>query len=153
MLTSMFLHSGWGHLLGNMWFLFIFGDNVEDRLGHFSFLVFYLVGGMIAALAQAFLGGDPSVPMIGASGAISAVLGAYLLFYPRARILTLLFIVIFFTLIRVPALFYLPYWALVQLLSSFSGQSNVAFVAHLGGFIGGLLIAVLWPKRRERITY
>lgn len=131
--TSMFLHGGIAHILGNMWFLWIFGDNVEDRMGHGRFLLFYLLGGVIAALSQSLVG--PNTPMIGASGAISAVLGAYIVLYPRAVVFSL---VGFFPL-PVPALIYLGYWALIQFWQSAAGVPGVAFWAHIGGFLMGML--------------
>ncbi|MCL4454392.1 MAG: rhomboid family intramembrane serine protease [Deinococcus sp.] len=135
--TSMFLHGNLAHILGNMWFLWVFGDNVEGRLGSGRFALFYLLGGVAAALTQGLLmNGD--YPMIGASGAISAVLGGYVLLFPQARIMTFLF----FILIGVPAWAYLGYWALLQFynsLGSFAAGAGVAFFAHLGGFIAGLL--------------
>ncbi len=136
LLTSQFLHGGPGHVLGNLWFLWVFGDNVEDRLGRGRFLLFYLVGGVLAALAQGVFDAGSSTPMIGASGAISAVLGAYWKMFPNARVLTLawLFLPITFYL---PAGFYLGYWALLQFLSALFGGGNVAFWAHLGGFVWG----------------
>lgn len=144
--TSMFLHGSIAHILGNMWFLWIFGDNVEARMGHGRFLVFYLLGGVIAAFFQGLIGGD--APMIGASGAISAVLGAYIVLFPRALIFSL---VGFFPL-PVPALIYLGYWALLQLWQSAGGVPGIAFWAHIGGFIGGALLVRFFvvPQRYRR---
>jgi membrane associated rhomboid family serine protease len=135
--SSQFLHGGWAHIIGNMWFLWVFGDNVEDRLGSGRFSVFYLLGGALAALAQGLSNPASAAPMVGASGAISAVMGAYLIMFPQARILTLLWLVIPFTF-YLPAWFYLVYWAVVQFLSGLGGGSHVAFWAHLGGFFLGL---------------
>ncbi|AFZ67960.1 rhomboid family intramembrane serine protease [Deinococcus peraridilitoris] len=149
-LTSQFLHGGVMHLLGNVWFLWIFGDNIEDRYGHLPFLGLYLLWGVAAALSQAFFGEDPTVPMIGASGAISGVLGAYLVTYPRARIRTFVPIFIIFLLPWVRALIFLPYWLIIQIFSSQSGDSGVAFLAHIGGFVAGAVVALLpWsPAKR-----
>ncbi|WP_027481130.1 rhomboid family intramembrane serine protease [Deinococcus pimensis] len=148
MFTSQFLHGSLWHLLGNMWFLFVFADNVEDRFGHLPFLLLYLAWGVVAALAQAFFGGDPSVPMVGASGAISGVLGAYLVTYPQARIRTFLPIFVIFLLPWVPAIVYLPYWFFLQVLSLQGGESNVAVMAHIGGFVVGVLLCLVIPRPR-----
>jgi len=134
--TSQFLHGGFSHILGNMWFLWVFGDNVEDRLGKTKFLLFYLAGGALAALAQGVFDPGSTTPMIGASGAISAVLGAYYVLFPGAQILTLVWLIIPLTF-YLPAGFYLGYWALLQFLYALLGGSNVAFWAHLGGFVWG----------------
>ncbi|WP_457629501.1 rhomboid family intramembrane serine protease [Oceanithermus sp.] len=136
LITSQFLHGGFSHILGNMWFLWVFGDNVEDRLGRGRFLLFYLLGGALAALAQGVFDPASTSPMIGASGAISAVLGAYLVLFPGAQILTLVWLIIPITF-YLPAAFYLGYWALLQFLYALIGGSNVAFWAHLGGFVWG----------------
>jgi len=149
-LTSMFLHGGLMHLLGNMLYLWIFGDNIEDRLGRGRFIVFYLVCGVVAALAQALPDMDSQVPMIGASGAISGVLGAYVVLYPRARVLVALPLLIVFYTFRVPALLVLGFWFLAQLMSSLavSTDGGVAFGAHVGGFVAGLVL--IRPFLRER---
>ncbi len=156
-LTSMFMHGGFMHIAGNMLFLWIFGNNVEDVLGRVRFLLFYLVCGIAAALSQvavAALGGDEAsllVPMVGASGAIAGVLAAYMLLFPRARVLTLVPIFFFIRLIYVPAAFFIGLWFLIQLVSAFLGDdgSGVAFVAHIGGFVAGwLLLRVMGPPRR-----
>ena len=143
LLTSMFLHGGIAHILGNMWFLWVFGDNVEDRLGPGSFLVFYLLGGVAAALAQGVLMAGSSAPMIGASGAISAVLGAYYVLFPRAPVLTMVLLVFYPVFFYLPAWFYLGYWALLQFVEALMGVPGIAFWAHLGGFAYGIL-AVRW---------
>ncbi|MCS7058629.1 MAG: rhomboid family intramembrane serine protease [Meiothermus sp.] len=144
--TSMFLHGGLLHLLGNLWFLWVFGDNVEDRLGHGRFLLFYLLGGVAAAFAQGLISGLADVPMIGASGAISALLGAYVVLYPRALILSL----IGWIPVPVPAVIYLGYWLLLQFLGDFMGQEGIAFWAHIGGFVvGALLIRTFDPLRHH----
>jgi len=150
--TSMFLHGGFMHLLGNMLFLWIFGNNIEEAMGRVRFLVFYLLTGLAASLAHAFVNPQSTLPSIGASGAISGVLGAYVLLYPRARVLTLVFLGFFVRLMYIPAGFMLGIWFVLQLLSgSMSGQGNgggVAFWAHIGGFVAGLLLVGLF-KRRE----
>ncbi len=149
--SSMFLHGGFLHLLGNMLYLWIFGNNVEDTLGHFRFLLFFLVCGLVAGLAQVFSNPDSTVPMVGASGAIGGVLGAYLLLFPFARILTLFFIIIFVRLIYVPALVILGFWFLLQFLSlPGAAQSNVAFFAHIGGFFSGLILVKIFQPRGAR---
>jgi membrane associated rhomboid family serine protease len=145
-LTSMFLHGGLLHLVGNMWSLYLFGDNVEDRLGHFRYLVFYLLCGLAAGLTHLFTNWNSSVPTIGASGAISGVMGAYLILFPGARILTVLPIFFFFQLIEVPAFLFLGLWFLMQVLSAgaSSGQAGgVAWWAHVGGFVAGMLLLKL----------
>ncbi|HTV97125.1 MAG TPA: rhomboid family intramembrane serine protease [Steroidobacteraceae bacterium] len=149
-LTSMFLHASWMHLLGNMLFLWIFGDNVEDALGHARYLAFYTLCGVAAVLAQA--SGDPrsAYPIIGASGAISGVLGAYLLLFPRAQVLTLVLLPFFFTTVRVPAMLLLLLWFAVQLVSDVAlsgGAGSVAFRAHIGGFLFGMLLVPLLKRR------
>ena len=151
--TSMFLHGGWLHLAGNMLYLWIFADNIEDRMGHLRFLVFYLACGVAAAFAQAMPAPQSVVPMVGASGAISGVLGAYLLLFPRARVLVLVPFGFVLQVIRLPAVWVLGLWFLVQLLSSLAapeGEGGVAFRAHLGGFVAGLLLAPLLLRGRAR---
>ncbi len=145
-LTSMFLHGGVLHILGNMWFLYIFGDNVEDRVGHFRYLLFYLLCGLLAGLAHLLTNIDSKVPTIGASGAISGVMGAYFLLYPRARILTLIPIIFFFQFIELPAFVFLGYWLLMQLFSASLARGDVggvAWWAHIGGFIAGMILMKL----------
>lgn len=148
-LTSMFLHGGWMHLLGNMLFLWIFGDNMEDVLGHVRFLLFYLAGGVLAALLQVAVEPASPVPMVGASGAIAAVLGGYLLMFPRARVDVLLIIVIFFRIFVIPAWIVLGVWVAFQLFGGFSSaQDGVAYWAHLGGFAAGVVLALpAWLAR------
>jgi membrane associated rhomboid family serine protease len=151
--TSMFLHGSWMHLLGNMWFLWIFGNNVEDSMGHLRFLVFYLLTGLIAAGAHVLSSPGSPVPTVGASGAISAIMGAYAVLYPRARVTTLLVLVIFIRLIALPAWVWLGLWFLFQLVSAGGqtpGQGGVAFWAHIGGFAAGLLLVV--PFRNPRLV-
>ncbi len=148
-LTSMFLHGGLFHILSNMWFLWIFGDNVEDRLGHGRFLLFYLLGGVAAALAQGMMDPASPVPMIGASGAVSAVLGGYYVLFPRAYVVALVWFILPFTL-ALPAGFYLGYWALLQLLQGLAGVPGIAFWAHLGGFLfGAFTVRALAPRWRR----
>jgi membrane associated rhomboid family serine protease len=152
--SSMFLHGGPLHLFGNMLYLWIFGNNIEDTLGHFRFLLFYLVCGLAAALTQVFSNPSSTIPMIGASGAVAGVLGAYLLFFPNARVLTLMFIFIFIKLIRLPALFILGFWFFIQLLGVWGGSiSNVAFFAHVGGFLAGLILVKAFQPRPSRKRY
>ncbi len=157
-LTSMFLHGGWLHFLGNMLYLYIFGDNVEDRMGHLRYLGFYLLTGWIAAMAQGVLSMHSLIPNIGASGAISGVLGAYLRFFPHARILALVPVFFFYELVEVPALIYLVFWFILQffqgtfsLLAGAAGAGGVAWWAHIGGFVGGVLLAHRFarPVRRR----
>jgi membrane associated rhomboid family serine protease len=156
LLTSMFLHGGWLHIIGNMWFLWIFGDNVEDILGHGKYLVFYLLCGIAAALTHVVLNADSRVPTIGASGAIAGVMGAYMVKFPHARVLTLIPIFIFFTTIEIPAVLMLAYWFLLQVFSGFGsvGYSNVsrggvAWFAHVGGFLTGILLVNLMAPRER----
>ena len=136
--SSQFLHGGFGHIIGNMWFLWVFGDNVEDRLGSGRFTIFYLIGGALAALAQGVYDPGSTAPMVGASGAISAIMGAYLVMFPHAQILTLLWLIIPITF-YLPAYVYLGYWAVLQFVSGLSSGSQIAFWAHLGGFAWGWL--------------
>jgi membrane associated rhomboid family serine protease len=148
--TSMFVHAGLWHLLGNMLYLWVFGDNVEDRLGHFRYLVFYLACGLGAALTQVMLSLGSDTPMVGASGAIAGVLGAYLVLYPHARVLTLVFLVIFIRIMYLPAIILLGIWFALQMVSAMGGGGGVAWYAHIGGFVTGiLLIAALAPSGRS----
>ncbi len=141
--SSIFLHGGWLHLIGNMWFLWIFGNNVEDSMGRGRFVVFYLACGVLAALAQIFASPSSPVPMVGASGAISGVMGAYVVLYPRVRVHLVLWLGFWITTVAVPAYLMLFYWAFLQLLGSLpslgqsTAQGGVAFLAHLGGFAAG----------------
>jgi membrane associated rhomboid family serine protease len=155
--TSMFLHGSWEHVIGNMWFLYIFGDNVEDYMGHFKYLVFYLLTGLIAMSTQVAIYPHSRVPTVGASGAIAGVLGAYFVLYPRARVLTWFFVFVLW----VPAWIILGYWFALQFLSgtatilSVRGQNmgGVAFWAHVGGFVSGALLVRLFGERRSRYPY
>jgi membrane associated rhomboid family serine protease len=144
--TSMFLHGGWLHLIGNMWFLWLFGNNVEDSMGHGRYLAFYLLSGVAAAGVQTYMNPASVVPMVGASGAISGIMGAYVVLYPRVRVHMLVVLVIFVTRIVVPAYLMLGYWFLLQLLggSAASGEGGVAFWAHFGGFVAGALLISLF---------
>ena len=152
-LTSMFLHAGWMHVLGNMLYLWIFGDNVEDRLGHLGFLAFYLFCGGVAAIGQVMMNPLSVVPMIGASGAIAGVMGAYFVFYPQSRVLTAVFVVVFMDLVEIPAIFFLGIWFMMQLFSgvgslgSHAADGGVAFWAHVGGFITGVVIGLIGRAR------
>jgi len=150
LLTSMFLHGGWMHLIGNLWFLWIFGNNIEDSMGRGRFLVFYLLTGLIAAGAHVVTDPGSAVPMVGASGAISGIMGAYLVLYPRARVHTLIILVIFFRVIPLPAWVMLGYWFLLQLASSVltagGGGGGVAFGAHIGGFLAGVLLIRVFAR-------
>lgn len=148
LLTSQFLHAGWLHLLGNLLYLWIFGNNVEDRLGRAGFLLFYLTGGVLASLAQVAIDPGSTIPTIGASGAIAATLGAYLVFYPRARVTSLIFLGFFYQLVRIPAAIVLGLWFLLQLVDGVGSLGptqggGVAFFAHIGGFAFGALVAWL----------
>ncbi len=155
--TSMFLHGSWMHVIGNMWFLFIFGDNVEDYLGHFMYLVFYLLVGLAAMSVQVAVIPHSSVPTLGASGAIAGVLGAYFIVYPRARVLTWFFVFVLW----VPAWIILGYWFVLNFLSGTATSLNaahqnmggVAFWAHVGGFIAGMLLIKVFPERVRRYPY
>jgi membrane associated rhomboid family serine protease len=156
--TSMFLHGGWEHVLGNMWFLYIFGDNVEDYLGHFKYLVFYLMSGLIAMGTQVAINPHSTVPTIGASGAIAGVLGAYFILYPRARVLTWFFVFI----VYIPAWFVLGEWFVMQFLYGTASLSaaqagrdlgGIAFWAHVGGFVAGMVMIKVFPERARRSPY
>lgn len=141
-LTSMFLHGSWMHLLGNMWFLWLFGNNIEDSMTRPRFLAFYLLCGLSAALFQVFAEPNSAIPMVGASGAISGVMGAYLVLYPRVKVYTLLTLGFFFTSIAVPAWVMLGYWVFLQVaggLTQVGGKGGVAFWAHVGGFLAGVI--------------
>ncbi|MFP5343453.1 MAG: rhomboid family intramembrane serine protease [Candidatus Limnocylindria bacterium] len=148
LVTSQFLHGGWLHLLGNMLYLWIFGNNIEDRLGRLRFLGFYLAGGIAAGLSQMAIAPDSDIPMVGASGAIAAALGAYLVLYPRARITSLVFLGFFYQLIDVPAIVVLAFWFILQLIDGVASLGvtdaggGVAFFAHIGGFVFGVVVAL-----------
>ena len=150
--ANLFFHGGWLHIIGNMWYLRIFGDNIEDRLGHGGFLLFYLLCGVAANAAQIYVDPVADVPTIGASGAISGVLGAYLVSYPGAKVKTIIPIFIIFTVVEVPAVLFLGIWFLAQLQSGAASLAmagtNVAWWAHIGGFVAGMVLIVLFPRRR-----
>jgi membrane associated rhomboid family serine protease len=154
--SSMFIHGGFFHILGNMLYLWIFGDNIEDRIGHIRFFLFYLMAGLVAAYAHAITDPSSQIPMVGASGAISGVLGAYLIMFPQARVRTILFFGFFWQIVRVPALIVIGFWAIIQLLNGIIAQGvlaqgGVAWFAHIGGFLFGLITIKLWvPKRRMK---
>ena len=156
--TSMFLHGSWKHVIGNMWFLWIFGDNIEDHLGHFTYLLFYLLSGVVAAMTEVALQPGLRVPTVGASGAIAGVLGAYFVLYPKARVLIWFPPIFFFHL---PAWVMLGYWFALQFLSgaassiAYSSQTSggIAFWAHVGGFVAGIVLIKLLPERPQRYRY
>jgi len=160
-LTSMFLHGGWLHIIGNMWFLWIFGDNIEDHLGHFRYLLFYLACGIAAAVTHIVFNLSSNEPTVGASGAIAGVMGAYVILYPRARVLTLVVLIVFFTFWWIPAWVFLGYWFLIQFLSGAAmsiaetsrSTGGVAFWAHVGGFVTGVLLIKILPQRADRHRY
>jgi membrane associated rhomboid family serine protease len=157
LITSQFLHGGWFHLLGNMLYLWIFGNNVEDRFGRVGFLVFYLAGGVLAGLSQVAIDPGSAIPTIGASGAIAAVLGAYFVLFPRARVTSLVFLGFFYQLIDVPAIIVLGFWFVLQVIDGLASvgvtqTGGVAVFAHIGGFVAGALAAriiVTWSSRRR----
>ena len=159
MFTSMFLHGGWMHVIGNMWVLWIFGDNIEDQLGHFVYLAFYLLCGLGAAIFHVLLNWGSPIPTVGASGAIAGVMGAYLLLYPRAKVATFLPPLFFFTL---PAWIVLGFWIIVQFFSGAAASviyakqgasGGIAFWAHVGGFIVGMILIKVLPERKGRYRY
>ena len=156
--TSMFLHASWMHVLGNMWFLYIFGDNIEDYLGHFKYLVFYILSGLFAMSTQVAIYPHSNLPTVGASGAIAGVLGAYFILYPRARVLTWFFVFIFY----LPAWIMLGYWFVFQFFAGAATLSmahagrdvgGVAVWAHVGGFVAGVIMIKLFPERARRYPY
>ena len=158
--TSMFMHASWLHLIGNMWFLWIFGDNVEDHLGHFKYLTFYLIAGVAATTLQTAFDPASVVPSVGASGAIAGVMGAYFVLFPSARVLTLVpFLFVFF--LWLPAWIMLGYWFVIEFLSgaatsiAYSHQTGggIAFWAHVGGFVAGIALIKMFPSRRRRFRY
>ena len=161
LVTSMFLHGGWLHFLGNMLYLWIFGDNVEDRIGHGRYVVFYVMCGIAAALAQTMMSPASQVPMVGASGAIAGVMGAYFVMFPRSRVLTLLPLIIVWEVIELPAIFFLGFWFLMQLLSGVGalsatteGAGGVAFWAHVTGFGAGAGTIILFKRpERQRVEW
>ena len=153
--SSMFLHGSWPHVIGNMWYLWIFGDNIEDRMGHARFLVFYLLCGIVAALAHVAMSPGSMVPTIGASGAIAGVMGAYFVLFPHSRVLTLVPLIVFVEIIELPALFLLGFWFAMQIFSAGIGaitetgdSGGIAFVAHVAGFAAGAAGVFLFRKKR-----
>ena len=156
LVTSMFLHGSWSHVIGNMWYLWIFGDNVEDRLGHGRFLAFYLVCGAGAALCHVALSADSLLPTIGASGAIAGVMGVYFVLYPRSRVLVLVPLIIIWEIIEIPAVLLLGFWLVLQLLGAgvgaiaetSSAQGGIAFAAHIAGFVLGVIGVFLLKKKQ-----
>lgn len=163
LITSMFLHAGWLHIGGNMLFLYIFGDNVEDRMGHIPYLLFYLFCGVVAGITQVAVDPGSSIPSLGASGAIAGVLAAYLVLFPLARVRTIIFIVFFFTIVTLPAFVLIGIWFLLQFLDGVTALSNVqqgmggvAYFAHVGGFVTGLVITFLlrpWLRPPASVSY
>src|SRR5215207_1665563 len=154
--TSMFLHGGWFHIINNMWVLFIFGDNVEARMGGIRYLIFYLLGGTVAGLLQTYVLPSSEDPMIGASGAVAGVLGAYLILFPRSRIASLVPILFIFTLIEIPSFIFLLFWFVSQLYSGLfaiqgGGTSGIAWWAHLGGFIFGVIMVSFFTIKRRTV--
>jgi len=152
--TCMFLHGGWMHLIGNMWYLWLFGDNVEDAMGHRSYIVFYLVCGIAAVLAHALPAAGSTVPMVGASGAISGVLGAYLVLYPHARVLVLIPFGYLTRIVHLPAVAVLGFWFVFQLIPALTapkGGGGVAFGAHVGGFVAGMALVALFKRRGVKL--
>jgi len=154
LITSMFLHEGWMHLIGNMLYLWIFGDNVEDQLGHFGFLVFYVAAGGAAALGQVMVSSGSTIPMIGASGAIAGVMGAYFVLYPHSRVLTVVFLLFFMDMVEIPAIFFLGIWFIKELFSGVGSlgagalNGGVAFWAHVAGFAFGATLGLFWRLRQ-----
>jgi membrane associated rhomboid family serine protease len=147
--SSMFLHGGLFHLLGNMLYLWIFGNNVEDYLGHVRYIIFYLISGFFAAFIHTLSDLNSAIPMIGASGAIAGILGAYLVLFPRANVSTLFIFIIFFKIIKVPAVLILGLWFLLQLLNAGSGGGSVAWYAHVGGFLTGVILIQIFKSFRR----
>jgi membrane associated rhomboid family serine protease len=157
LVTSMFLHGSWTHVIGNMWFLWIFGDNVEDRMGHGRFIAFYVLCGMGAALGHITLDPESTLPAIGASGSIAGVMGAYFVLYPRSRVLTLVPLIIYYDVVELPAIVLLGFWFLMQLFSAgaiavtaSTQGGGVAFAAHVAGFVAGVCGVFVFGKRRRQ---
>ena len=160
LVSSMFLHGSWSHFIGNMWYLWIFGDNVEDRVGHGRFIAFYLLCGIGAALAHVAAQSTSLLPTIGASGAIAGVMGAYFVLYPRSRVLTLIPLIIIWEIVEIPAIFLLGFWFVMQLFSAGAvavtantAGGGVAFVAHIAGFIIGAAGVVVFKKRQAPVEW
>jgi membrane associated rhomboid family serine protease len=160
LVSSMFLHGGWLHFIGNMWYLWIFGDNVEDRLGHARFAAFYLLCGAVAAVAHVAMAAGSTLPTIGASGAIAGVMGAYFVLYPQSRVLTLVPLLVYYEIIELPAILLLGFWFVMQLfgagaiaVTANTDGGGVAFIAHVAGFVVGGLGILVFRNRGERRTY
>ena len=159
--TSMFLHGSWSHVIGNMWYLWIFGDNVEDRMGHGRFVVFYLICGIGAALGHIAVESSSRLPTIGASGAIAGVMGAYFVLYPHSRVLTLIPLIIVWEVVEIPAIFLLGFWFVMQLFSAgaiavsagTAGSGGIAFVAHIAGFVLGMVGVFVFRKRQAPVEW
>jgi len=156
LLTSLFVHMGWVHMIGNMLYLFIFGDNVEDLLGHGKYLLFYLVSGIFASLAHILSSPLSRIPTVGASGAIAGVLGAYFVNFPRSRVLALIPVGFFLPMVEVPSIIFLFLWFITNLLSGVASlgvqaQGGVAWWAHIGGFVIGMLLSLLWRRRQQHV--
>ncbi len=151
LISNLFLHGGWMHVLGNMWYMWVFADNVEDWLGHFRFIIFYLACGVIANITHIVLDPSSTIPTIGASGAVSGILGAYLVLYPKAKVKTLVPIFVFLSIFEIPAVIFLGLWFIFQLFSGtaalHSSGSNIAWWAHIGGFIGGMILIRFFRRR------
>ncbi len=147
--SSMFMHGGFLHIIGNMLYLWIFGDNVEDAMGHMRFILFYFICGTLASILHILVNPDSVAPMIGASGAIAGILGAYIILYPRTRILTLIIFIFFFRIIKIPAVFVLGFWFVLQLLNVQTG-AGVAWYAHIGGFLAGVLLVIPFVNSKKK---
>ena len=149
--TSMFLHGGWMHIIGNMTYLYIFGDNIEERLGKFKFIIFYISCGIFAGLCQALIDVNSEIPMIGASGAISGILGAYLILFPKKDIKVFFWFFIFIKIFRIPAMYVIGCWIFIQFFSlNNSEESNIAYLAHIGGFIAGIILIIIFRKKLSK---
>jgi membrane associated rhomboid family serine protease len=161
LVSSMFLHGSWSHVIGNMWYLWIFGDNVEDRVGHGRFIAFYLLCGIAAGLGQIAMDPSSTLPTIGASGAIAGVMGAYFVLYPNSRVLTLVFVFFYYEIFELPAIVLLGFWFIIQLFSAGAiavtantqGSGGVAFVAHVAGFIFGMIAVFVFKKRQTQMDW
>jgi membrane associated rhomboid family serine protease len=160
LITSMFLHGSWSHIIGNMLYLWIFGDNIEDQMGHGRFLVFYLLAGVAAALGQVAMNPESTLPTIGASGAVAGVMGAYIVLFPHSRVLTLVPILFYFEMFEVPALLLLGFWFVMQLFSAgaiavtaSSDGGGIAFMAHVVGFLMGVVGVFVFRRRRQRVDW
>lgn len=154
--TSMFMHGGFLHILGNMLYLWIFGDNVEDTLGKFWFIIMYLLSGLVGSFAHILVSPNSGIPMIGASGAVSGVLGCYIMLYPKARVLALVPIIFFIRIIMLPAYIFLGFWIFLQMIygvGTIGGSGGVAYFAHIGGFAVGIIFGLIFKKKQQRFSY